>query len=114
MMMSHTTPAEPTDLNALVALAGREMNAGRLSEAAAAYHQILAIRPDVAEAHNDLGILLVQQGQLGEAAARFRQAIALKPDLPAAHFNLGNVLKDQGQLNQAAACFQKAFALRPG
>ena len=44
-----------------------EHRAGRLSEAAAAYRQILAIRPNIAEVQNNLGIILCQQGRLDEA-----------------------------------------------
>ncbi len=113
MMTSRSTPGEPAELEALVALVERELARGRLSEAAAAYRQILAIRPDIAEAHNNLGIILAQQGQLDLAAARFHQAIALKPGLPNAHNNLGSVLRRQGKLDEAATCFEQAIALRP-
>ena len=45
-----------------IALAQREHRAGRLAEAAAAYRQILALRPDIAEVHNNLGNVLKDQG----------------------------------------------------
>ena len=54
MTTASPTPGEPAALNALVALAQREHRAGRLAEAAEACRQILAIRPDIAEAHNDI------------------------------------------------------------
>ena len=133
-------------VDALIALVQREHRAGRLAEAAAAYGKILAIRPDIAEAHNDLGIVLAQQGKLDLAAARFEQAsllsrhfprrtliwatcsrtresstkrphglsrIALKPNYADAHNNLGNVLLSQGKLDEAAARYEQALALRP-
>ena len=62
------TPSKPTDLEALVAQADGAHRAGRLAEAAEAYRKILAIRPDVAEVHNDLGIALAIQGKTDEAA----------------------------------------------
>jgi tetratricopeptide (TPR) repeat protein len=113
MTSARQTRGSPADLTALVALAQREHHAGRLDEAATAYRKILAIRPDVAEVRNDLGIILAQAGKLDLAAAQFDKAIALKPDLPEAHFNLGNVLKDRGRLSEAAARFEQALALRP-
>ena len=82
-----------------MALAQREHRAGRLVEAAAAYHRILALRPDIAEVYNDLGIILAQQGKLDLALARFEQAVALRPDYAEAHYNLGNILMQQGKLD---------------
>ena len=103
----------PADLNALVELAQREQQAGRLAKAAAACRKILTIRPDAAEAHSDLGIILAQQGQLADAAAQFARAIALKPNLPLAHYNLAGVLCQLGRLDEAAAHFEEVIALRP-
>ena len=73
----------------------------------------LALRPDHAETHNDLGVLLRKQGQLDQAAAHYQQALALRPDLAEAHNNLGNVLQDQGKFDEAAACYQRALAIKP-
>ena len=112
-MTASKTPPEPAELDALIALAQRERAAGRLDAAAAAYHQILALRPDIAQVHNDLGIVLAQQGNLDQARSRFEQALALEPGYVDAHNNLGNVLLFQGQLDQAAARYQQALALRP-
>ena len=69
--------------------------------------------PTIAEAHNNLGNVLLQQGKLDQAAARFEQAIALRPDYAEAHNNLGNVLWKQGKLDEAAARYEQALALRP-
>ncbi len=73
MTSASQTPGEPAELNALFALAQREHRAGRLAEAAAAYRKIIALRPDAAEVHCNLGILLCQQGQFDEALPRFEQ-----------------------------------------
>jgi Tfp pilus assembly protein PilF len=107
------TPGSPANLDDLVSQAQRAQAAGRLVEAAAVFRKILNVRPDVAEVHNDLGIVLAQQGKLDLAAARFARAIALKPGLLEAHFNLGNSLKELGKLDEAAAAFRQALALKP-
>jgi tetratricopeptide (TPR) repeat protein len=114
MTTASETPGERADLDALVALAKREHRAGRLAEAAAACGQILAIRPDMAEVHNDLGIILAQQDQLDLALARFEQAVALRPDYTDAHINLGNVLLGQGKLDEAVARYEYALTQKPG
>ena len=51
----------------------REHGAGRLDEAAAAYHKILALHPDSADTYNNLGIVLKQQGQLDQAVVSFER-----------------------------------------
>ncbi|HEX4144245.1 MAG TPA: sulfotransferase [Pirellulales bacterium] len=111
------TTARPTppdaEFDALIALADREQGAGRLAEAAAAYRQIIALRPELAEAYSNLGDVLLDQGQCDEAAAQYVRAIALKPGLFAAHNNLGCILRQQGQLDQAAARFRQAIAIMP-
>src|SRR6202011_2495913 len=48
----------------------------------------VALRPDVAEAHNDLGVVLGARGRLAEAATAFQRAAALRPDYAEAHANL--------------------------
>ena len=85
MTAARQMPPEPADFDALVALAQREHRAGRLAAAAAAYRKILALRPDVAEMHNNLGCICQLPDKLDEAAAHFERAAALKPDLAEAH-----------------------------
>ena len=113
MTTASHTPGEPAGLEALVALAKREHAAGRLAAAAEAYRRIIALRPDIAEAYNNLGNVLKDQGKRDEAVANFRRAATLKPSLVAAHMNLGAAFREQGKFDQAAARFRQALALMP-
>ena len=113
MTTSSPTPPEQAELDTLVSRAEREHRAGRLAEAAGAYRQIIALRPDNAEMHNYLGNVLLVQGQLDEAAAQYEQARRFKPNLVQALNNLGNVFRQQGQPDQAAARYRQVLALRP-
>ncbi|HEY1784247.1 MAG TPA: tetratricopeptide repeat protein [Pirellulales bacterium] len=106
-------PLVLTELGSLAALAEREHAAKRFASAAAVYRKIVALRPDAAEAFNNLGNVFKDQGKLDEAAARYRHAIALKPELFQAHNNLGNVLLAQGKLDEAMARYEQALAIRP-
>ena len=54
-----------------------------------AYRQAIGIKPDLAEAHSNLGVALREQGKVDEAVAACRQAIDIKPDYAEAHSNLG-------------------------
>ena len=71
-----------------MALAGR----GQSIEAIAHYQKALEIKPDYAEAHNNLGIALAGRGQVDEAIAHYQKALEIKPDYAYAHNNLGNGL----------------------
>ena len=73
----------------------------------------LAIKPDYAEAHSNLGTSLNGQGKLDEAVASYNKALTIKPDYPEAHNNLGNALQEQGKLNGAVASYHKALAIKP-
>ena len=53
---------------------------GSNSEAVACYRRALELKPDYAEAHNNLGNALKDQGKLDEAVACCRRALQLKPD----------------------------------
>ena len=52
------------------------------------YRQALQIKPDFVEAHNNLGITLVDLGRLDEAEVSYRRAIEINPDYDNAHSNL--------------------------
>jgi Flp pilus assembly protein TadD/tRNA A-37 threonylcarbamoyl transferase component Bud32 len=77
------------------------------------YRAALALRPQAAGVHVDLGVVLAEQGQFPEAEAAFRKAIALQSDFASAHVNLGLVLWKQGRLGQASAAFREALKFRP-
>ena len=64
---------------------------GRLDEAEASLRQAIALKPDYAEAHYNLGITLKELGRLDEAVDSYNQAIALKPDYAKSRMNLNSV-----------------------
>jgi tetratricopeptide (TPR) repeat protein len=57
-----------------------------------AFQDAIRLRPDYAQAHNSLGLVLVQTGDDEKAIEAFREAIRLRPDFADAHQNLGAVL----------------------
>jgi tetratricopeptide (TPR) repeat protein len=75
--------------------------------------QAIAINPQEAAYHSNLGTILQAQGRLEEAAACFDQALALQPNWAEVHTNLGNILQKQGKLEEAEACQLRALALKP-
>jgi tetratricopeptide (TPR) repeat protein len=61
----------------------------KLDEAVAAYNKAIALRPDYALAHHNLGIALAEQKKLDGAVAAYNKAIALQPDHALAYNSLG-------------------------
>ncbi len=86
---------------------------GRFHEAAAGYRRVLLLRPDIAQAHNNLGITLKMLGRVDDAVASYRQALLVKPDFALAHNNLGNVYQELGQLDEAVASYRQALRFDP-
>ena len=63
----------------------------------------VALNPNNAAAHSNLGSLLTDLGRLPEALASCDRAIALRPNFPAALYNRGNVLRRLGRYEAAIA-----------
>ena len=101
------------DVRSILAQAVGHHQAGRLGAAAASYCQALALAPDLAAAHYNLGNVLYALGKLDEADASYRRALALQPDLAAAHNNLGGLLLARGRMDEALASYRAALALQP-
>jgi SAM-dependent methyltransferase/tetratricopeptide (TPR) repeat protein len=73
------TDADPAA--ALFAEAARCQRQNQLADAVRLYKRLLAIKPDHAEASNNLGLVFLAQGKLADASARFAKALALRPQL---------------------------------
>ena len=86
---------------------------GRKVEASNANQTAVALSPQDAEAHSNLGNSLQELCRLEEAETSYKQAIALKPDFAQAHYNLGITLQELGRLDEAEASYMQATALTP-
>jgi tetratricopeptide (TPR) repeat protein/serine/threonine protein kinase len=86
---------------------------GQAGEAVGFYRVAVALRPDSAGAHCNLGVALLARRKHAEAEAACREAIRLQADFAMAHNNLGVVLEDKGDPEGALAAYRKAIALRP-
>ena len=65
---------------------------GRLEEAEASYKQAIALKPDLAEAHNNLGNTLKELGRVGEAIDSYIKALKIESDHAGAYNNIGIAL----------------------
>ncbi len=72
----------------------------------------LEIRPEFAEAYNNLGLTLSDLGRKDEAVNAFKKGIELSPDSPEAYNNLGCLYKVRKDFQQAVELFNQAIAKR--
>ena len=87
---------------------------GRMDEGIDAYRRAIALRPNYAAAHCNLGKAMQETDRFDEAIAAYDRAIALKPDLVEAWNNLGSTLAVCGCVDKSLVCFRTAARLQPG
>jgi tetratricopeptide (TPR) repeat protein len=80
-------------------------------QAIESYRQALALDPDHAQAHINLGRLLHESGDLDGALQHYAQALKREPGDPTAAFNLGVVQQDRGDVEGALAAYRRALDL---
>jgi serine/threonine protein kinase len=73
----------------------------------------VALRPESAGAHLNLGAVFFETGRFDEALEAFRKATERKPDYAMAHNNLGLALAQKGDLDKAVAALRQAIELKP-
>jgi tetratricopeptide (TPR) repeat protein len=104
-------PRQRNDVAAQVNAANSLARAGRISEAASGYLNALALRPDLVEAHANLGALSLEQGQPDQAVASCARALAIRPDFAPAHQTLAQARLSQERFDEAAQHARRAVAL---
>jgi protein O-GlcNAc transferase len=82
-------------------------------DALSAFRKVAELMPGDAEAHNNLGVALLERGQPDDAMASFRSALAIDPGFIEAHYNLGNVLSELGRFEEAVVSYRDALKLNP-
>lgn len=79
-----------------------------------AYERAVAGRPDLADAHNNLGRLHHDRGELATAESCYRLALCASPEVALYWFNLGVAVEDGGRSSEAIAAYERAIELDPG
>lgn len=101
------------DIRVLNARGLREMREGDRAAALATFAQAAALFPDVAEVHNNHGIVLQGLERFEDAVAAFERAVALDPTRAETLAHLGNAYAVQAKTQAAIAAYQRALVLRP-
>lgn len=87
--------------------------AGRREQAAKAYAEVIAERPNLLGAHLALGELALESGDFATAGKEFEQEVRLAPGSARAAWRYGSVLLNQGNNAAALAELRRANQLRP-
>jgi protein O-mannosyl-transferase len=86
---------------------------GRFDEAIEQSNKFLKMKPNSAEAHNNLGGVFLQTGKTGQAIEQFHLAIKCNPKFPQAYFNLAAALKKQGRNQDAVEYYKQGIKIKP-
>jgi protein O-GlcNAc transferase len=100
-------------LNGLIQLALSLLGQQRWDEAAATLRHALALKPDFAQAHYNLGYALSRSGNTAGAIASFRDALRSNPGDANTHLALADELARAGQAAEAAVHLDRAAAINP-
>ncbi len=96
-----------------LANAARLINAGRMEQAENICRQVLKARPNMAEAHNVMAVVLHRKGNLDDAIAALKKAVQLNGKVPNFYSNLGEMERQKGNLDAAETALRKAISLDP-
>lgn len=77
------------------------------------YQALIALRPDVPEAHANLGAALSHLGRFDEAIAQYESALAINPNQLQIRLNLALAYYKAGRVNQAATEFATLHSSAP-
>jgi tetratricopeptide (TPR) repeat protein len=98
-----------------LSLRQRTLNGGVSSDSDAKRLLIkaVAIDPQFADAHYELGVLYQDEGAVEKAILEYETAVRLRPGLKPAHYRLGRLYADRGQAELARREFQIVRSLQP-
>jgi len=64
-----------------------------VKDAILCYEKVLKLKPDFAEAHNNMGAALVKRGDIEAAIRQFKEALKIKPYYSAPRDNLKKIFE---------------------
>ncbi|KAA6464775.1 tetratricopeptide repeat protein [Acidobacteria bacterium AB60] len=86
---------------------------GYFEQAAESFRQVLASKPDNADAYYNLGTLSLRQHNLEQARTYLEKAVKLQPTYPEAWNNLGMIAAELKNFEEAIDSFNRSLAQRP-
>jgi len=112
-LWAHALAVNPQNDTALISLCDLDLRENRLPDAMFRARKAVEIRPDSADAHSRLGIVLSASGKNEEASIEFQKVLQTRQIRPRVHYNIGTLLLNSGQVAEAIIEFQKELEIQP-
>lgn len=109
----HPVPAVETVVGLFARGVALEEDPATAAEAIASYQKVLALDPEYAPAHINLGTLYYHRSEYELAESHYRKAIEIDPRYALAYFDLGNVLDETRRVDEAIIAYRTALQLAP-
>jgi protein O-GlcNAc transferase len=106
--------ADPAHVQAQLLMATIDMDDREFGAAARKLESLIATHPDLAPAHYNLGVCLIEQNNAAGAMAAFRRVVALEPSHAGAQYNVAWLMARDGQFDAAAEGFAALVRQMPG
>ena len=90
-----------------------EQTGGPIEHAILAYEKAIALNPQAAGAHVNLGTIRFHQRRWAQAEEHYGKAIAADPEYALAQFNLANLYDERGDRLRALTHYHAALRLNP-
>jgi tetratricopeptide (TPR) repeat protein len=87
---------------------------GRVADAVVQYEKMLAVNPDNAEAHQNLGLALQRLGQFESALSHHEAALAIAPKSAVIRVSLADACRHLARHDDAIVHYAQALAINPG
>ena len=86
---------------------------GRFSKAIELYKRAIQLKPDYAEAYNNMGVAYKESNDFSAAIESYKKAFSIHPGLVEAYNNLGLAFNKQGEYQKSIETYKKALELKP-
>lgn len=103
----------PVDVKRTYERALKAHHAGKLSEAAKFYREVIKADPLHVSAWNNLGVVRMSEKKYGMAAGNFKEALKIQHDHASAHYNLACLYARKGDKKEGLYYLKNAIAADP-
>jgi predicted TPR repeat methyltransferase len=100
---------EPRRSDYYAGLAEAYQALGEITKALSTYERVVKYAPKDVNAHNDIGLLYMDQQKMKKARFYLEKAVKLKPDHPEVLNNLGKLEQETDHIREAIEYFSKAI-----
>ncbi len=112
-MSQSPNPAAPQQVEPLLALATKFLQAGQPADAIVPLRDAALLQPSNPDVQHDLGLACLEVGHISDAIEAFERAVASNPRYTDAYFRLGIALEKRGNIGSAIVAYHRATELDP-